>query len=76
MVYLVVAFFLIPIYVFALSWAGEVAVYAGVIPILIILAAVILVNVVQRKKPNWLPKKLRNWKFLPKWMRSLSPYDK
>ena len=29
----------------------------------------------QVKKPNWLPWKLRNWDFLPRFLHSLSPYD-
>jgi hypothetical protein len=38
MVYLFVVFFVIPLYVFGLSLAGEVAVYAGVIPLVILFA--------------------------------------
>ena len=33
-------------------------------------------NVLQNKKPNWLPKVLRTWDFLPEPLRSLEPYDK
>ncbi len=33
-------------------------------------------NILQKNKPNFLPKVLKNWEFLPIWFRSLEPYDK
>jgi len=39
--------------------------------------AVIILNVLQRKIPQRLPKKLRTWEFLPfEWMHSLDPLDR
>lgn len=31
---------------------------------------------IQAKRPKWLPKKLRNWDFLPECLHSLEPYDR
>ena len=76
MVYLIFMFFLFPAYVFGLSLGGPIALYLGLIPILIIFAFVVLLNVLQNKIPDKLPKKLRNWDFLPEWMRSLDPIDR
>ena len=30
----------------------------------------------QKRKPQWLPAKLRTWEWLPVWMRSLEPMDR
>ena len=30
---------------------------------------------IQKNKPSWLPSVLRDWTFLPLWMRSLKPID-
>lgn len=75
-VYLIVAFFLLPLYVFGLSLLGPVAVYVGVIPLIVFVATISLINVLQNHKEHWLPAKLRNWEFLPLWMTSLEPYDR
>ncbi len=38
---------------------------------------IIVINVLQDKRPNWLPTKfLRTWEFLPTPFRSLEPYDR
>ena len=37
---------------------------------------IIVINVLQDKRPNWLPIFLRSWEFLPKPLRSLEPYDR
>ena len=42
---------------------------------LLLLVFIIIINVLQSKKPNWLPQILRNWNFLPLQLRSLKPYD-
>ena len=36
---------------------------------------VTVVNVLQHRRPTWLPPKLRSWAWLPEPMRSLRPYD-
>lgn len=44
--------------------------------ILFIAIAVICLNFVQKKFPEKIPSKFRDWRFLPKYFRSLKPYDK
>ena len=73
--YLLSAFFLLPVAVFLLSLAGLTAMYS----VLGALAALFLlwgaVALLQNYRPGWLPRRLRNWHFLPLWMRSLKPLD-
>jgi solute carrier family 34 (sodium-dependent phosphate cotransporter) len=45
------------------------------IPVLFLIAAIITINILQAKLPHSLPTILQTWDFLPKWMRSLQPYD-
>ena len=74
-VYLFVVFLVIPGMVFGLSVAGT-AVLAGVgLPIFFFFVAIAVINVLQTKKPNVLPAKLKNWEFLPRPLHSLQPYD-
>ncbi|XP_041352274.1 sodium-dependent phosphate transport protein 2B-like isoform X2 [Gigantopelta aegis] len=74
--YLLLVFFVLPAAVFGLSVAG-LKVLAGVlIPIGVVAAVIIVIKVLQSKKPSVLPRKLRDWKFLPKFMRSLEPLDR
>lgn len=75
-VYLVGMFFLLPAAFFALSQAGPVVFMAVGIPFLTVLVIVILVNILQVKAPQCLPKQLRTWNFLPSWLHSLEPYDR
>ena len=64
------------IFILGLSVAG-IAVLFGVIgPTAIVIFFVIVTNILQAKKPNWLPSVLRNWDFLPLWMHSLDPIDR
>jgi len=74
--YLVFMFFLIPALVFLLSLAGTAALYMVMGPLLLLLLAVAVINVLQNTAPRSLPAKLRNWNFLPLWMRSLEPMDR
>ncbi|XP_051832855.1 sodium-dependent phosphate transport protein 2C [Antechinus flavipes] len=74
-VYLLFSFFLIPLAVFGLSMAGTVVLAAVGGPLLGLLALVILINVMQRRCPAWLPRCLRSWDFLPIWLHSLQPWD-
>ena len=76
MVYLFVVFFIIPLYVFGLSFAHPVILYIGVIIPVAVIFITVIINVLQNCKPEWLPSKLQNWDFLPIWLRSLKPYDK
>lgn len=74
--YLVVIYFLFPAVVFAISLAG-VDVLMGIgIPILVLIVAIAVVKVIQKKRPKILPRKLQTWDFLPEWMHSLAPYDR
>jgi len=74
--YLITVFFVIPAILLALSYAHEWALRSVVIVVLVIVIFIIAVNLLQNHRPQWLPKTLRTWKFLPVWMRSLQPYDK
>lgn len=70
------AFVIIPLYIFGLSMAHEIVLYIGVILPLLIAGFTIIVNILQKYKPHWLPEKLQDWSFLPLWLHSLKPYDK
>ncbi|XP_036607625.1 sodium-dependent phosphate transport protein 2C [Trichosurus vulpecula] len=74
-VYLLFSFFLIPLAVFGLSMAGGVVLAAVGGPLLGLLVLVILINLMQRHHPTWLPRCLRSWAFLPLWLHSLQPWD-
>ncbi|XP_010886441.2 sodium-dependent phosphate transport protein 2B [Esox lucius] len=75
-VYIVTAFFALPLFVFGLSMAGwEVLVGVGV-PLVVVLIAVIMVNILQARRPRWLPLVLRSWDFLPLWAHSFEPWDR
>ena len=58
-----------------LSVAGTTVLFVVAVPMLITLFIVMVINVLQTKKPGWLPNILKNWEFLPLWMRSLDPMD-
>ena len=74
--YLMVMFLLLPITVFLLSLPGWWLLVTVLIPVIVITLAVIIVNVLQDKKPEVLPETLRDWDFLPYCLRSLEPMDK
>lgn len=75
-VYVILMFFAIPLSVFALSWAGNVVLTTVVSVIAVIIATIIVINVLQLRRPQWLPRKLRNWDFLPECLHSLKPADR
>ena len=58
-VYLVLAFFLLPETVFRLSLAGWQILLGVAIPFILLLLFVLIVNILQRKAPQYLPKVLR-----------------
>ncbi|XP_065340696.1 sodium-dependent phosphate transport protein 2B-like [Cloeon dipterum] len=76
--YLLMSFFVIPGIVLGLSLADENGyVLMGVgIPILLILALVVIINLLQNRFPKALPPFLRTWDWLPLWMRSIEPADR
>nr|XP_002121031.1 sodium-dependent phosphate transport protein 2B-like [Ciona intestinalis] len=74
--YMISVFFLIPAILLGLSFANFWALMSVVIVVAVIAVFVVITNIMQTHKPQWLPEILRNWLFLPVWMRSLQPYDK
>jgi len=75
LVYLAVCFFIVPAIFMGFSMAG-------VVPLVILITLTILVglfvavvNVLQARRPQYLPAKLRTWAWLPEPLRSLRPYD-
>lgn len=74
--YLFLCFLVLPLSVFGLSVAGwKILVGVGV-PIVTLAIAVIIINVMQKRCPRFLPKFLRNWDFLPRPLHSMAPWDK
>ena len=74
--YLVGMFLLLPAFVMGVSFGGDAAIIGVMVPIGIVILAVVVITVLQRKYPKILPKFLHTWKFLPLWMRSLEPMDR
>lgn len=73
--YLFVMFFFLPGFVFMLSLGGPLVLGIVGIPIIVILAIVVIINIIQAKNRKLLPKFLQTWDWLPKPMHSLQPYD-
>lgn len=73
--YLLICFLLIPLLVFALSMAGWPYLVGICVPVLTLFVAIVIINILQAKRPHLLPQKIRNWDFLPRWMHSLQPWD-
>lgn len=74
-VYILGCFFMLPLFIFSLSLAGWPVLVAVVVPLLILLIAIIVINILQHRKPASLPPALRSWDFLPLWVHSLEPWD-
>ena len=72
--YLIVMFILLPAFIMGISLNDIVFAVIG-IPFLVIIVFVVVVNVLQRRYPRFLPKVLRNWDFLPLFLHSLEPFD-
>jgi sodium-dependent phosphate cotransporter len=74
--YILFVFGFTPMVTFGLSLAGLEVFLSVLVPLLLLISFIVVVNVLQEKKPSWIfPSELRTWEFLPKWMRSLQPYD-
>lgn len=73
--YLVSMFAVLPLVFIALSLAGSIYVVMLVSIIGVLLFVIGIVTILQRKVPRVLPQKLRDWKWLPRPLRSLRPYD-
>ncbi|XP_060055423.1 sodium-dependent phosphate transport protein 2C isoform X2 [Erinaceus europaeus] len=74
--YLLLTFLLLPLAAFGLSLAGSMVLAAVGGPLLGLLLLIIIVNVLQRRRPTWLPRCLRSWDWLPYWLHSLEPWDR
>lgn len=74
--YLLLMFLLLPGFVFALSLAGTVVFLSVGITLLCFIVVIILMNVIQRKRPSLLPLVLQNWNWLPECLHSLDPLDR
>ncbi|XP_077990686.1 sodium-dependent phosphate transport protein 2A-like [Glandiceps talaboti] len=73
--YVLTVFFILPAIVLVLSLLGWQYLALFLIIFGVILIFVITLKILQYKCQKRLPKKLQNWKFLPKCLRSLEPYD-
>lgn len=76
LVYLFLVFFVIPAILLGLSFAHLWVMGGILIFVAVVVIFVIIVNVLQVKKPELLPAFLCSWDFLPAFMHSLKPYDK
>ncbi|XP_056092171.1 solute carrier family 34 member 2a [Rhinichthys klamathensis goyatoka] len=74
--YIIFCFFALPLFVFGLSLAGWQVLVGVLVPIVAVLIFAIIVNILQKHKPQWLPSALRSWSFLPLWAHSLEPWDR
>ncbi|XP_030643745.1 solute carrier family 34 member 2a [Chanos chanos] len=75
-VYIIACFFVFPLLVFGLSVAGWQALVGILVPLAGMLIVIVVLNVLQSRRPEWLPPQLRSWEFLPLWMHSLEPWDR
>uniref|UniRef100_A0A8D1CMM9 Solute carrier family 34 member 3 n=2 Tax=Sus scrofa TaxID=9823 RepID=A0A8D1CMM9_PIG len=74
--YLLLGFLLLPLAAFGLSLAGGIVLAAVGGPLVVLIVLIVLVTVLQRHQPAWLPRRLRSWAWLPLWLRSLEPWDR
>lgn len=73
---LLFAFLLLPLAAFGLSLAGGSVLAAVGGPLVGLVLLIVLVNILQRHRPSWLPHCLRSWAWLPLWLHSLEPWDR
>lgn len=74
--YLILLYFILPLTIFGLSLAGWYVLLGVFGPIVVFIAVIIMINLLQSKRPNYLPAGLRSWNWLPLPLRSLEPYDR
>uniref|UniRef100_A0A4W5KV66 Solute carrier family 34 member 2a n=1 Tax=Hucho hucho TaxID=62062 RepID=A0A4W5KV66_9TELE len=72
-IYIISCFFLLPLIIFGLSMAGWKVRDWLIVALLMI---IIIVNLLQERRPSCLPTVLRSWDFLPLWAHSLEPWDR
>ncbi|XP_075840535.1 sodium-dependent phosphate transport protein 2C isoform X1 [Microtus pennsylvanicus] len=75
-VYLLFTFLLLPLAAFGLSLAGGSVLAAVGGPLVGLVLLIVLINVLQKHRPSWLPPCLRSWAWLPLWLHSLEPWDR
>lgn len=75
-VYLIVVFFLFPAAGFGLSLVSWIALACVFGPLLLLFIFILIIKLFQNKCSRVLPVKMRTWKWLPVWLRSLEPYDR
>lgn len=76
LLYIFVAFFILPTIFVALSIAGPPAIFTVLGICLVAGIFITIVNRLQVRKSDRLPGFLRTWEFLPSWVRSLEPWDR
>ncbi len=74
--YIFFIFLIIPGLLYLLSLAGLIVFWSVLIPILIMISILLIINRLQKKKPQILPEYLKNWDCLPIFMHSLWSVDK
>jgi solute carrier family 34 (sodium-dependent phosphate cotransporter) len=75
--YVTTVYFIGPLFIFALALAPNyIALAIFGIPFILFMLIVLILVILQKKFPNVLPSKFRNFNFLPIWLRSLEPLDK
>ncbi|XP_040043586.1 solute carrier family 34 member 2a [Gasterosteus aculeatus] len=75
-VYIISFFFILPLVIFSLSLAGWKVLLGVGAPLVMVAIVIVAINILQKRKPGFLPAALRSWDFLPLWAHSLSPWDK
>ena len=75
-VYLIFMFIAFPGFVFALSLAGTIVFSVIGSVLLFTVIIIVAINILQNKCPECLPKKMKNWNFLPLCCHSMKPLDK
>lgn len=73
--YLIMSFLLIPLFIYALSLLNTVLLYIVVLASCLLILVCGIISFLQSSKPRLLPKRLRNWSFLPKQLRSFAIID-
>jgi len=76
LLYLFLAFFLFPLIIFGISLGSNAASVTIVLLGVFIAIVIAIINWMQVHKPESLPVTLRDWSFLPEFMRSLAPMDR
>lgn len=74
--YMIMSFGVCPLLIFTISLGGPIAIYSVLVPLGVLLIFVVLINVMQKRCPKYLPSILRTWHWLPLPLRSLQPLDR